>query len=688
MRLITISKTPLIFLILKSMLFTFIGWSSSSFGNELAIKDRLDVERGIESILTDVVAKHIDPKLFFLSVKVNLPEVPDKPVAADVSGTASTLPYTPLMVDLGFLSSLLKGGKVPTNFTNTVSSYEITLSFDKSVPKDKVKLVEDRVKYQFDIDNNERKLSVESLELVAANQELDPDEAAQVKLENAKLENQKSQLELERQKLQALKDIERLKEELKKKEAKPEAEKTEKPEDVIANEGKPFLETYQPLIIGVLLAVFGLVASFLISSSHKKGLTNVSDALGSVSESLAASAEGAGDSDSFAADMPSQLEGAVEAKEGASSGEPTSGEFDERFVQFIKLVEEKIEILSNEANFNFYRHFQDLVEDNLKYAAAILVSVGEKTAKSLLQSMAPETIAKIQDFLCEPGAHSQAQSLRTKALQDFYGRIAMDEYMGSPLGGIKNAEWIARLSNSDMRKFLLEIEDADRVSLFACLTPTRIALILDSCPDEVERTKLIRSIKDVDQQSDQDIDALFERLEKTYTASQEKVEEKVKKLVDGPRFFAKIVTDLKPDAREEFLKTLEDRQDLLDSMKQFYVPFSTVKNVTMKIVKDIFSKRPASQVAKIIFASDEVIRARVIEAMPEMLRDTVKEDLDTLDSDTSSQKQNRNMSLQLQDEISRFLLKMNKEGLLEYEESTDGESAPLAGVPNDSSSAA
>ena len=57
--------------------------------------------------------------------------------------------------------------------------------------------------------------------------------------------------------------------------------------------------------------------------------------------------------------------------------------------------------------------------------------------------------------------------------------------------------------------------------------------------------------------------------------------------------------------------------------------------------------------------------------MPEMLRDTVKEDLDVLDNDEANAKKNKAASLALQEEICKFLLKLNKDGLLQFQGSEE-----------------
>ena len=165
--------------------------------------------------------------------------------------------------------------------------------------------------------------------------------------------NESLQIEMERTKLEALKTEEELKKKLAdQEEAAKKAAEAKQPTII------EYLEQFQ-LVILALLLVFGMII-LAFARSLKKGAGSISEALKAVGESLAASkdsggADAGGDESDIGADK--DAESTVGEGEPQPSG-PSDAEANKR-ESFLSLVEEKIEVLSKEGNYNFFRNFME-----------------------------------------------------------------------------------------------------------------------------------------------------------------------------------------------------------------------------------------------------------------------------------------------------------------------------------------
>ena len=286
------------------------------------------------------------------------------------------------------------------------------------------------------------------------------------------------------------------------------------------------------IIGGVLFVGMSGTGKSSVTSSQNLGeaIRGVADGLGSI----AAAQESTGDDMSLDATPEDTAVSEVDQATLEASQDV------EQVKKFLVLIEEKIEVLSNDGNFNFYRHFVDIAQRNTLYAASILVSLDDTTAKKLVQNMPSDIMGTIKNFLTQPGQLGKAKQIRAEALQEFYGLVAVDEYVGSPILDINNAEWLIKLSNAEMVDLVDKLENDDKAPFLACFTPVRVAAIIESIEDDAKKATVLGFLKTIDTVDTASLDGLFARAEEKYKELKEGKTDEVQKLIDGPQYFAKL----------------------------------------------------------------------------------------------------------------------------------------------------
>jgi hypothetical protein len=629
--------------------------------------------------------------------------------AAAKAGEEAKLPYISVKSNIAKLSQLMSG----QSSSYGADLFEIELTFDQSVADATVKLLQKKLTKHFEIEGKNRRLAVEKALLVAPpsagpEAEKGKPEEKEAKESNkdmaapsvsneadlAKLQLERTKIEVEREKFESAKQKESLKKDLadqklayEKKieglektskqgpESQPNAGVEEKPKTLIEH-----LKEFQLLTLAAILGLIGLLAASILSGSHKKGLSSISKAVEAVGEGLASSVSAAGGgSDTRDNDRieTSASDRAGPGPGGADLGHSGLSDMEgEKLKQFVLMVEEKIEVLTKDGNFLFFRYFIDMANSSVHHAAAILVSLRSEIAKLLVENISIEEMDKIREFLSEEGALKQAQAARQDAFQSFYAKIAADEFAGSPLLDLRNISWLTRLDSAKMVDLALALQPSDQAGFLSCLTPSRLAYMVQNSSDPDRKRALIEAIKSINEASVEDVAGLFERVEAKATELAGKRREELKKIIDPARFYAEIISALAPGDRDQLLKAIEKNEALLDSLKKFYIRFEEIRNVSDSIVRGLFSKRPAKELAILAFAAEDDIRALIIQSLPEALRDTANEELSSLVANEAEKASYYRKSIDMQAEVARYLLKLNKANLLEFK--TTGNKPKLA----------
>ena len=335
---------------------------------------------------------------------------------------------------------------------------------------------------------------------------------------------------------------------------------------------------------------------------------------------------------------------------GGGSNVIEAGSFeDEKMRLFIELVEEKIQVLVKDKNFLFLQYFRDMTHSKPDYAGAILVSLSDELAKLLVESISIEELELIKDFMLDEDALVRAQATRQDALKSFYSKIVVDEYSNSPLMSLSGTDWLYKLTNDQLVELTMSLSDEDQIVFLACFTPARIASMLEKAGDN-NKASLIHAIRQIDEISSYDIESVFSRAEAKYIEISVSFEEKIQSLVDAPRFYASIIKDLASDDRNLMLKAIEEKEDLMQAIKRYYIRFEEVRNIEDHIVRGLFSKRPANQLALIALTAPEDIQNIIISSVPEALQEMVQEDLERL-------KANERQKTKISNVLSYYMMK-------------------------------
>lgn len=607
------------------------------------------------------------------------------------SGDDNILPYTSLNVPRSILQDILERN-IPKDQLAKLK-IEVTLGMDERLPEEKRQLLEDVVRRRFGFDGEQRILKVESLKLVTPRLA----DVERFQLEKMKMESEQARLALE---------SERSKLDVKQKELELSTLKSQVataaaaaavlpatapvsasavvnvPTPDTPAQGAPqtpqlgpqmalfkdFQLTAMALVLGIVLVVAIMVGgSFFI-----KGLSPLSSAIETVGQSIETAAKTAGASQTQVTAINQEAEG----KGSGSSGDERGGGVAHQVGamsesqskandEFLKQVQDKIEVLCKERNFNFYRIFSDMIDgrNTLPFAASILVSIDSQTASQIVGDLSIEDIAKLRNYLSSEGGLIKAKEQKSQALTDFYGRIAMEEFLSSPLMGIKDLQWLTKMSTPDMAKFIINLSDTERPIFLACLSPERVKRLLSAVKEE-DKEVLIRSLASIDTVTEDKIRPVIDQLSKKMSGSSQGKPVGPRLAVDSAKYIASIASDLSEAEQAKLFGVLQDKTGLVEGIKEHFIPFATVTSLPKDLVLEIFGDKQDQQIAQIVFDSAEDVRKVVLAALPEIRAESVKDELRALDDNKFYEKRNRKLSLRLQKEISRYLQRLYAEGLL------------------------
>jgi len=493
----------------------------NAVAQESAFGNKLKIQHEIEQMIHKIIGTQLTKGEYFVYAKVDMKEKAADTQAAESGNSefdkVKELPFSPVKIEdeyLNRLFALSNGAKGLADF-----NLEVTLVFDERVPEAKRKLLTDVVSDRFQFNDSDRKLNVQSLSLVSepVNQQ------QKLVLEKSKIESEKALLDLQEQKNK----LELMKKEAELDEARRKLEESKKSQEVnVTNnvtaggteekkEEKPktiidHLRDFQVLLFALVGGLFAIVVAFLVGGSLAKSLKPTAEAIEKIGAGLenaasksapapaaAAPTASSSSSESSKPDSAQRMGASMMAGAHGGAGAPV----DKSFEEFIEQVQEKLEVLGEEKNFAFYRAFSDLIEnpDTLTYAVSILLTLDEEKAKTLLGNVSVDQVDRLREAMARQGALSEAKSVSKEALQEFYGRIAAEEFVDSPLMKLKDLTWLTKMNTDEMREFTISLDPELRPAFFACLTPGRVQSMIRSCTEAEQKTELIQSLKDLDE---------------------------------------------------------------------------------------------------------------------------------------------------------------------------------------------
>lgn len=666
------------------------------------LSQKIKIESLIESHIRGIIGEQLAGGEYFVHCSIVSPA---PRTSANKKSEAVALPYTPVKVKPGVLQELFDSKNVGVNIDDL--DLRVNLVFDERIPPEKRKLLEDVVRERFGFDGQKKILNVSSMVLVQSplsvekNLALEKERLANqalllgVEAERSKLEMTKREMELERKLAEVQAKI--ASEALKKPEATPPAPLPaptaaspagQSTTNAQGNVVQPktaldHLREFQVLLVALFLGVFGLIFVVIGDRSFKKGLGPVASAFEAIGGAIAnlklsgsggsaSSQSSAREADGHATPTSPLVAGQVPVSHGDNDDA-------EEVREFLKMVEEKIMVLMKEGSFNFYRHLIDMIdgEATLPLGAAIFATLNSDMARQLTTALSIDHIDKIRRFMAGPGGLSRAKELRKQALSEFYGRISMDEFSSSAISELKNLEWLTRMTTSQMKEFILPLKEEQRTAVLACLPPTRISMILAETQGTQDRQKMLKSLQGLDKISNTQLVEIMNDVGKSAKPS---TSSESQKPVDSAKVLAAVIETLPAADQDELIEKVGQNKSLASKMREYFVPFSAVLKLPKELILEIFVERSDQQIAQILFAAGEDIRKAVIGTMPEIRAASIDDELRVLDSKQFYKTRNTAISLRLQKEISGFLLKLAKEGLLDA--STDAALKVVGDVNN------
>lgn len=647
------------------------------------------VHEQIESFMRRIISPYLEPDMYFIEVEATIAGLQTQ---SSDQGKKTQLPYTTLQVDMGALAKVAQESANASadgiNRNVLVNEYSIRIVFDKSVPKPTQDLILGKLRKSLKIDGSARILKAEVGDVMPNIK--GPDEILKLEMERLRLEKEKADFTalrsieqardeaggLRRQVDDLSAERQRLVEGAQKKDNELNQVKSEldkKSSDLEQFEQSPLalIARFQSIILGLLSGVFILIGVLLLSKTVRTGSRGFADALQSGAGSLAGAVSAI--ASMMQQDTPEEESSQVVAKT-PDAERPIQPVDRQRLEASLSLVEEKIKIMSKEGNFSFARHFADLVERKVDMAASLLVSLPEDISAKLAEALPSQGMERIQEFLESPGAYARAKSQRAESLQEFYSRIAVDEYVNSPLLKIKNTDWFLGLGSSELKDLCLRLEAKTTAALLACLSSSRVASILELSNPQ-ERTKILDATKIMDSIDETGLADVLGVVEKTYSEMVASKKSAVRKLITSPRIFSQIIQSVSPELQKEVYDSLATREDLVEQLQRYYVPFDTVLHLSSGTLSDLFSALPAKQTAATIFGANSEIRERVLSTLPKIVMESIHEELETMDADEGAKRKNEQESIRLQAKICKVMIKLNREGLLEMAGTTGHDQA-------------
>jgi hypothetical protein len=646
------------------------------------------IQADIEKSIKLIIGSQLADSEYFVYAKVKLEEQPEG--AAGTEDRFQNLPYSPIKVEKDYLEEMLRKGQ---GQYRQIAELTVTIVFDQRVPKEKVDLLTNVVRERFDFNDTTRKLDVKSLALVTEpvqQQEKLTFDRSKLDSERALLELQiqKEKFEMMKREEEVKKRLEEIEESKKGLEKLPgaEAEKS-RPVEANANPTAPvtinnvekpkgaldYLESFQLLIFAFIGALCLVGVTFLTGGVVKKGLQPVAEAIGRVGEGVGkispSSGSGASESRRDTPKIPEKMQAPEPPAINPSFNGNSSQAEDKSLEEFLVSISEKLKILIEEKNFSFYRHFCDMIDSptHRKLAASIMLTVDESSVASLLNGVSPEQIELLKDLLAKPGAVSEAQAIKKVALQEFFGRIAAEEFSGSPLFKLKNLTWLTSMNATQMANFALMLDQKLRTAFVACLTPSRLNAMISATDVPDDKKQILSVLKDLDTVSDKDIDSGLVQIEALFNKQKQNANDNKKRNVDTAKYMAQVAEYMDPEEQNLLMQEIKGDEELTKRMRDHIIPFDAVSLLPKELVSEIFATRTDLQIAQIIFSADEKVRASIMNVLPEIRKENVNSELSLFEANKVYMRRYQKTSLSLQSEICKYLLSLYREGILDFD---------------------
>ena len=622
------------------------------------------LESLIETEIDRLFEGRLDRRLYIHVVDIAQENAPN----ADAK---TELPFVPFAVDAEFFDQSQKslaGPDIPVERL----AFTIHLTIDEKVDQNTIKALEEALQKRFSIENNRRKVETKKAKIYSPENEIKDEKQAQID--------------------QMLADLKRMESDLAKKESerasnqnsageKFQQQLKDIQERLAGTELVRMAKDFQVTAVSLIIALIVIVTIKLSSTAFKAGMSLVADGMKTSATSLSEAFTSTSASKTQSQDITSTetLSGTGPKAATGEQDKPKDsswiqGNLD--FDSYLAKIKEKIEVLSREKNFNFVRQFIDMAEDpdRLPLAAALVVSLPHEQAQQLIQDIASVHVRSIHQYLQAEGGLEAAKSLRFKALQEFYGRIAMDEFTNSPLMSVNNLTAITRMTSEDMAQAISKLSTKQARAFLACLSPSRTRSVLAAAKDPALRDSIIDALANLETVTPSDLTEFFDYIQRHPDVMEQ--QDKRESVIDVHQHLASVISDLELDQDEIIAKIITQNPRLKNSIYEFYLPFQAIVRVPREWVTQILESRTKSQVATILFTADSTIREYVVGSLPTIKANAVLDELKQMDEDKIYAAKNRINSKTMQKTISNYILTLVKNQTIQLTPEEEQSKAP------------
>lgn len=314
----------------------------------------------------------------------------------------------------------------------------------------------------------------------------------------------------------------------------------------------------------------------------------------------------------------------------------------------------KIEILRNLRSNVHAQVLAEWMEERSRreLVLALLLCFDNDIVESLIADLTIAHIKQLTALSLKSNVLERVRGLRKRALHLFYRAIAAAEFARSPLGlRLHDPSWLAELSSEQILRLMLNIPAELRAALLSCFSPLRVSKAMLLCDSDTEKQKLMTALQAINLVSEDDLDNLLQFLDN-------KGKKFAQRRMDAPntaRYLGAVISNLSKDDSYQMLTELQDKPQLLHELQHHFLPFESIANLNSKEVAAIFAERKERDVAYILFNTDTLTRDTVLNALPEVTRLGVRDELRQLSADNQHRSANLHLSARLQLEVRNYL---------------------------------
>ena len=239
------------------------------------------------------------------------------------------------------------------------------------------------------------------------------------------------------------------------------------------------------------------------------------------------------------------------------------------------------------------------------------------------------------------------------------------EFIDSPLIGLKDLGWLTRMNATELVAFALSLPAEDRSAFLACQSPGRVSRMLASTPGPQEKEALLAAVARLGSVSADEIQRFVKDGQKR--AGLAKQAEKSRSAVDHLRYLESIADGLGPEEQQELLTAVASDPAAHRQLRRRIMPFAVLQGCPTALVREILDKRTGQRVATMLFAASDELREYVLKSLPEVKAESASDEIKFMAQNPFDQKRFTKASYNCRKEVSTYLRKLAGDGSLDVD---------------------